>query len=205
MKTLANSVTDLIDLAIQRFGSASKVSRATGISCANLSRWQKGDRSPRVSEFSPLLEALGITLHIPGEELFEFALVPKVAAKAGAGASLETSGDTVGLYAFRRDFLGASHINENHAILIDVIGDSMEPLFKEGDTLLVDRSQREIWDGKIYLVTLGDELRVKRVHKSVAGLILRSANSFYPDVTVAPEDMDTFIVHGRVRWCGKML
>ena len=55
-------------------------------------------------------------------------------------------------------------------------------------------------DGHIYVVTLGDELRVKRVQKTLKGLILRSENSKYADIPVEGPDLETFVVHGRVRW-----
>jgi phage repressor protein C with HTH and peptisase S24 domain len=88
---------------------------------------------------------------------------------------------------------------------MDVRGDSMEPLLKDGDTLLVDQSDTEIMDGRIYVVTLGDELRVKRIQKGFKGYVLRSENTRYADITIEGDDLDAFKVHGRVRWVGKML
>ena len=88
---------------------------------------------------------------------------------------------------------------------MDVRGDSMEPLLKNGDTLLVDQSDTEVMDGRIYVVTLGDELRVKRIQKSMRGYVLRSENPRYADITVEGADLAEFKVHGRVRWCAKML
>ena len=154
------------------------------------------------------LERLGGKVIMPKEDITEIAnyrFVPKVAAIAGAGATLETSDEVLGYYAFRADWMGMEHVSERKSVLMDVRGDSMEPLLKDGDTILLDQSDTEIMDGRIYVVTLGDELRVKRVQKSVRGYVLRSENARYADITVEGEDIAAFRVHGRVRWVGKML
>lgn len=205
MKSLAQNIVPLLKMAIDRCGNATELAKITGISNANISRWLKGDRDPRIGEFSPVLEYLGITMQLPGEEYYDFSYIPKVAAVAGAGASLETSDAIVGYYAFRIDFLGREHISERHSVLMDIRGDSMEPTLKDGDTVLIDQSEKEILDGRIYVVTLGDELRVKRVQKGWDGIVLTSDNPRYSDIHIAARDLEAFKVHGRVRWVGKML
>jgi phage repressor protein C with HTH and peptisase S24 domain len=205
MKSLAQNIVPLLKMAIDRCGNATELAKITGISNANISRWLKGDRDPRIGEFSPVLEYLGITMQLPGEEYYDFSYIPKVAAVAGAGASLETSDAIVGYYAFRTDFLGREHISERQSVLMDVRGDSMEPTLKDGDTVLIDQSEKEILDGRIYVVTLGDELRVKRVQKGWDGIVLTSDNPRYSDIHIAARDLEAFKVHGRVRWVGKML
>ena len=205
MKSLAQNIVPLLKMAIDRCGNATELAKITGISNANISRWLKGDRDPRIGEFSPVLEYLGITMQLPGEEYYNFSYIPKVAAVAGAGASLETSDAIVGYYAFRTDFLGREHISERQSVLMDVRGDSMEPTLKDGDTVLIDQSEKEILDGRIYVVTLGDELRVKRVQKGWDGIVLTSDNPRYSDIHIAARDLEAFKVHGRVRWVGKML
>ena len=205
MKSLAQNIVPLLKMAIDRCGNATELAKITGISNANISRWLKGDRDPRIGEFSPVLEYLGITMQLPGEEYYDFSYIPKVAAVAGAGASLETSDAIVGYYAFRTDFLGREHISERQSVLMDVRGDSMEPTLKDGDTVLIDQTEKDILDGRIYVVTLGDELRVKRVQKGWDGIVLTSDNPRYSDIHIAARDLEAFKVHGRVRWVGKML
>lgn len=202
-KLLSDKIVEALELGKRQFGSAAGLARAAGASEVNVGRWLNKKTKPKVSEVEGILDLVGARLVLPDEKIVDYDLVPKVIAKAGAGASLETDGDLEGLYAFRKDFMGIEHISAAHSVLMDVVGDSMEPLFSEGDTLLVDKSDVEVMDGKIY-VTLGDELRVKRVHKSLSGLILRSENPKYPDIPVTGPDLENFVVHGRVRWCGKV-
>lgn len=154
------------------------------------------------------LERMGGKVILPDDppvSVASYRYIPKVAAIAGAGATLETSDEVLGYYAFRADWMGAEHVSERQSVLMDVRGDSMEPLLKNGDTLLIDQSDTDIKDGRIYVVTLGDELRVKRIQKTMRGYILRSENSRYADITIEGEDLAAFRVHGRVRWVGKML
>lgn len=205
-----NMITEEIMELLKNFteerhhGNKASAARELGVSQVTFTQWLNRVRTPNLSALDPVFRALGVKLSIPGKEFFEYDYIPKVTAKAGAGASLETGGEVEGLYAFRKDFMGMEHISSTHSVLMEVVGDSMEPLFSEGDTLLVDKSDTEVMDGRIYVVTLGDELRVKRVQKTFRGLLLRSENPNYADIAVEGPDLESFVVHGRVRWCGKV-
>lgn len=153
-----------------------------------------------------LIDYLGIEAADPGVDTEIYAMLPKVEAKAGAGSSLETGDRVEAYFAFRRDWLSRRGIPADKAVLIDVKGDSMEPLFRAGDTLLVDTSDTEIMDEKIYVVTLQDELKVKRILKEARGIYLHSENRKYDDECLTMEDVNNLLrVHGRVRWVGKEL
>lgn len=204
-KNFCEQVVDAVRYGVESYGSQSALCRASGVSNANLSRWLDG-LPPKVNQVGPMFDVLGVKLDIPDSEKAHYVYVDKVAAKAGAGSSLVTSAESVGTYAFRKDFMAREGIRAKSCIMLDVVGDSMEPLLKEGDTIMVDQSQREILDGKTYLVAYGEELRVKHLFKSPQGVILHSENPRYPDVTICPEEIGTyFIVHGRVRWFGRIL
>lgn len=198
MKKFDEAIMDF--LKDQVSDSIRPTAKAAGINPDILYKWILGQRSPSLKTVGPLLDYLGVTVNFPDKKMIDYDLVPKVVAKAGAGASLETDGDIEGLYAFRKDYMCMQHISAKNAVLMDVVGDSMEPLFQNGSTILIDKSDVEVMDGHIYVVTLGDELRVKRVQKTLKGLILRSENPKYADIPVEGPDLETFVVHGRVRW-----
>lgn len=213
MSKLANSITDFFKslLANKTFKNNTDLQRFLGISDSNpavIKRFISGESDVGFRRVCDWLEKTGCTIVFPEDDLTQIAsyrFVPKVAAIAGAGATLETSDEVLGYYAFRADWMGAEHVSERQSVLMDVRGDSMEPLLKDGDTLLVDQSDTEVMDGRIYVVTLGDELRVKRIQKGFKGYVLRSENPRYADITIEGEDLAAFRVHGRVRWVGKML
>ena len=80
---------------------------------------------------------------------------------------------------------------------IVVEGDSMEPLLRDGDEILVDRTPRPLRDG-IHVVRVGEALLVKRVQTGVPGrLILESANPAYRPIELSTDEV---AVIGRVVW-----
>ena len=186
-------------------GNVAEASRAWGVKNDNLHKWLRGDRAPKLEQIGPVLDRLGISLAVPGLELDGFDLVRKVAAVAGCGESLETEDGTLGWYAFRREFFRRLNINARACVLMTARGDSMMPLIHEGDTLLVDESQKEPKDGTIFAVGLGDALMVKRLQKIPEGWNLCSENPSSPPVPVTHENLEQFRVYGRVRWFGRVL
>ena len=151
------------------------------------------------------LDKINAQIVFPGEELDDFVMVPKVKAVAGAGASLETNGDISAYYAFRNDFLKREHINPKNSVMMLVRGDSMEPLIKEGDTILIDQNDKVPQDGRIFLVALGEELMVKVLQKIPNGWNICSINERYAPLSVQGDELDKFRVYGRVRWFGRVL
>ena len=176
-----------------------------GINPHTLRRWLLGDRTPTLNVLGKALDLMGIDVPEHGERLEGYDMVPKVTARAGAGSSLITSDEVLGYYAFRRDFLNRVGIHSKESVMLDVIGNSMEPLIRHKDTILVDQSVKEPSDGKIFLVGLGEELLVKRLQRTARGWLLRSENRDFADVAVEGPDLEAFRVYGRVRWFGRVL
>ena len=128
----------------------------------------------------------------------EWIDVPRLAVDASAGPGA-TGGDELAFDAFRfsRKWLAEQGLEADRLAAVRVVGDSMEPLLREGDEVLVDTTQRPFRDG-IYLVRLDDTLLVKRVAGQGGGrLSLLSQNLAYPPITVAADEV-TLV--GRVVW-----
>ena len=115
---------------------------------------------------------------------------------AGTGAGAEAPFDA---FRFSRRWLAEQGLANAQLSAITVEGDSMEPLLRDGDEILVDCSQRSFRDG-IHVVRLGDSLMVKRLASAGPGrATLLSQNLAYPPVEVALEDI---AIIGRVVWKG---
>lgn len=152
---LAQSAIDFLEKIVndQFNGNIRKAALSLGITYQTLYSWVGNkSRLPSLKVLEPVLDRLNVQFNFPESVKLDFDYIPKVAAKAGAGSSLETSGETIGLYAFRKDYISAQGIHPRSSILLDVVGDSMEPLLKEGDTILVDQADKDVRDGKTYLV-----------------------------------------------------
>ncbi|WP_300158780.1 S24 family peptidase, partial [Solidesulfovibrio sp.] len=119
---------------------------------------------------------------------------------AGTG-SLETEGQIVGYYAFKTDFL----LRKGRAkkmVLMDVAGDSMEPVLMDSDTVLIDESQDQIISGGLFAVGIEHEVFVKYLDRIPGKLILRSKNPTYSPIEVDMNgDLASSVrIIGRVVW-----
>ena len=129
----------------------------------------------------------------------------EVAAAAGDGIVIDVEYET-GRLAFRHDWLrSVTTATPDDLAVITVHGDSMFPTLADGDTILVDLSQRAAGRDGIYIVRFGEFVLVKRllidpVRREVT---ISCDNENYPRLApVDPVDVD---VAGRVIWVGRRI
>jgi phage repressor protein C with HTH and peptisase S24 domain len=133
----------------------------------------------------------------------EWVPVPRLPLEASAGpgamAAQEIPFDA---FRFSRRWLREQGLEPAMLSSIRVMGDSMDPLLRDGDEILVDRAPRPFREG-VHVVRLGDALHVKLLQAvPPAGLRLISKNAAYEPVEVGMADVD---VVGRVVWKGGRL
>lgn len=134
-----------------------------------------------------------------------FQGVPKVRARLSAGGgSFETAGDVETVYPFRRDWLRRKG-NPSHMVLMDVVGNSMEPELRHGDLALIDQSQTAIVAHGVYAVGVEDTVLVKRVEKRPGALVLLSDNQDYAPIVLSGDELEALRIIGRVLWVGREL
>lgn len=151
----------------------------------------------------------GITLPVNNSDTgdTELILVPRVAARLAAGSgSLETDGDVLGHYAFRGDWIGKKG-NPKRMVLMDVIGESMQPEIKHGDMVLIDQGKTDVLGYGFFAVGIDDAVYVKQLRPKPGKLILHSLNPDYDDIEVdmAAEHPEDVRIIGRVLWVGREL
>ena len=132
----------------------------------------------------------------------ELVMIPRVKARLSAGnGSLETSGEVVGRYAFRGDYIRTKG-NPKAMVLMDVSGDSMAPEIKDGDMVLIDQNQTDVIAGSIFAIGIDDDVVVKYVERIPGKLVLRSKNpEFSPiEVDLRGDLGDSVRIIGRVLW-----
>ena len=118
-----------------------------------------------------------------------------IEAAAGTGAFFEHERIEEVLW-FDRAALAGEGLNPEHVVGIKVRGDSMDGTLADGDRVLVDFSQRRP-DG-VFLLRMGDELRIKRVQRLAGGALqLISDNEHYDKELIRPEDMREVEILGR--------
>jgi phage repressor protein C with HTH and peptisase S24 domain len=126
--------------------------------------------------------------------------VPKVKARLCAGGgSFEVASEIEGFYSFENGWLQRKG-EADQMVLMDVFGHSMEPEIKEGDTVLVDQSQKDVIAGAIYAVGIDDTIMVKRLEKHPYKLVLLSDNTEFAPIFLSTEEMDTIRIIGKILW-----
>ncbi len=134
------------------------------------------------------------------EERSGFAKIPKVSARLCAGnGSFEVGGDVQGYYSFRKAWLTKRGVPDQ-MVLLDIFGNSMEPEMRDGDTVLVDQSQKNILAGAIFALGIEDTIMVKRVEKHPQKLVLRSDNRDYAPIYLEGNDANQVRILGKVIW-----
>ena len=129
-----------------------------------------------------------------------FSNIPKVKARLSAGGgSFEVGSNIEGYYAFRKDWLRTKGAI-SQMVLMDIFGNSMEPEMKDGDTILIDESQKDILAGAIYAVGVDDTIMVKRLEKHPNKLVLLSDNKDYSPIYLQGGEIDSVRIIGKVIW-----
>ena len=137
---------------------------------------------------------------IKNDEETMFEKIPKVKARLCAGGgSFEVGDEIEGHYSFQKEWVRKKGI-PSKMVLMDIFGNSMEPELKDGDTVLVDQSQKAILAGAVYAVGIDDTVMVKRLEKHPNKLVLRSDNNAYSPVFLQGDEIDTVRIIGKVIW-----
>ena len=206
----------LAELARERGHSLAALSRMLGRNASYLQQYitkgsprklEEADRR-RLAQFFGIGEAeLGGPEEISLARSGDWVEVPRLPLEASAGpgaVSGAVGAAEIAFDAFRfsRRWLREQGLEPAQLSSIRVMGDSMDPLLRDGDEILVDRAPRPFREG-VHVVRLGEALHVKLLQAVPPDrLRLISKNAAYEPVDVAMADVD---VVGRVVWKGGRL
>jgi len=202
----------LAELAREARTSLSALSRMIGRNSSYLQQYivkcsprklEEDDRR-RLAEFFGVAEAeLGAPEEKSLKDRGDWVEVPRISLEASAGPGA-TAAEEIPFDAFRfsRRWLRENGLEPAQLSAIRVMGDSMDPLLRDGDEILVDRTPRAFREG-VHVIRLGEALHVKLLQAVPPGrLRLISKNAAYEPVEVPMSDVD---VVGRVVWKGGRL
>lgn len=188
-----------------------------------IKKWRQGNSVPKVTELPFIAEALGVyvgdlfTNHekdtVINNELKKnpsryypsnITLIDKLDMRAGAGSAgfvdVPHEGQKIAIDKFI-----INGLNPKYLKVIEVVGDSMEPEFQEGDIALLDMVYGRdtfVKIGGIYVVRVNDVVYIKKVEFLPDGkLKLISINKDYGDMLPHEQGYD-YEVLGKV--CGKI-
>jgi hypothetical protein len=79
--------------------------------------------------------------------------------------------------AFRTDWIRKMRLNPSKLVSMRVYGDSMEERLHDGDAVVIDTSQIEVLDGKVYALWYDGGERVKRLYRMPGGGLSSAATT----------------------------
>lgn len=187
------AIWDGIDAVANRHGiSVSALARLAGLDATafNISKRVSKDgreRWPSTESISKILEATGESfdsflggtgafLQMGGfSEPSRLATVPLLGlAQAGAGGFFDASGFPAGQ---GWDEVALPTPDENGIYALEISGDSMEPLYREGDRIVVSPTEQVRRGDRVVVKTRDGEVMAKILHRQTAKQIeLRSVN-----------------------------
>lgn len=140
------------------------------------------------------------------EECITIPVLGDVKASLGYGVTVYNEQKTAS-YSISKKLIYDLGINNEQTEIIFAQGDSMMPTIEGGDSLLVDHSRKDIYDGKIYCVRIEDQLYAKRLQKIPPDKVLVvSDNPKYRsfEINLAKEIDFDFTIIGEIRWWGRV-
>lgn len=116
--------------------------------------------------------------------------VPYLSARASAGRGITADERLIRTEPFAPEVLRRAGVSPADASMITADGESMRPTILSGDRLVVDRADRSVRRDTIFVLRVGEELRVKRLVRDGTWLALLSDNDAYPPERVAIGDVE---------------
>ncbi|RKQ95769.1 phage repressor protein C with HTH and peptisase S24 domain [Kushneria sinocarnis] len=132
--------------------------------------------------------------------LRDFVGVPLYDIEAAAGPGQLFDSEQVETFlSFRHDWILKEGLHLKDLVAVRVRGDSMDGTLKDGDTVLINRSI--IRPDGVFLIRVGDELRIKRVQRLASGALrLSSDNDHYAPEIIEPEQLGNVQIIGHCYW-----
>ncbi|KAA0677313.1 S24 family peptidase [Azospirillum brasilense] len=181
-------------LAAQHGLSASGLARRAGLdpTTFNKSKRTTGDgklRWPSTESVSKVLEATGASLSefvsLVGDSAGAGSLqrVPVIGyAQAGNAGFFDDAGFPSGV---GWDELLFPSIGDPHAYALEIAGDSMDPVYRDGDTIIVSPAAQIRRNDRVVVRTKGGEVMAKQLLRETATKIeLISINRAHPDRSI---------------------
>lgn len=177
-------------------GNLIKVSATLGVN----PDWLLDGREPKVGAGEPRGTYLqqqqdGDSIRI---QLFD------AAASMGGGLTRPATDTVLGEISLSSEWARRhlSMSSPNNLAVLTAYGDSMNPTFADGDLLLVDRGVTDIKLDAVYVLSLNEELFVKRVQRRITdgAVVIKSDNPLYDPVVLTNGERQSLEVLGRVVW-----
>lgn len=183
----------------------SELGRVLGVSRSNINYKKENDVELSEEDVKKIETFYGIEIQ-QNENTVSIPVLGDVEASMGYGVTVYNENQTA-IYNISKQLARDLGISEQFTKMIFARGNSMLPTIQGSDSLLVDMSKVEVYDGKIYCIRKEGQLYAKRLQRlSATQLKIISDNKDYEPIIIDfKKDIDTdFAILGEVRWAGRV-
>lgn len=208
------SIIDTLQNLTKTKVSQSDIAKILGKDRQNISRKAKAGTELKLSDVRKIENHFNVNLTGCNQNVDnldnDFIDIPvrgEVYASMGSGITVYNEEQTV-TYKISRELARDIGVSLSNTQMIFASGDSMTPTIEGGDSLLIDLSKKEVYDGRIYCVRIDGQLYAKRLQKippykiKVISDNKEKYDPFYIDFS-KEIDFD-FEVIGEIRWWGRV-
>jgi len=200
-----------VDRLAQEHGfSASGLARRAGLDPTTFNKSKRTTREgklrwPSTESISKILAATGATLgefvsYIGDRDgMGIYRNIPLVGfAQAGSNGFFDDAGYPIG---GAWDEIPFPDLGDPHAYALEISGDSMEPVFRDGDTIIISPHASVRRGDRVVAKTKGGEVLAKQLRRRSARKIeLQSFNQQHGDRTFAVDDLEWI---ARIVWASQ--
>lgn len=198
----------LRDLAI-RHGSNARAAKVWDVPLRTLASYLAGESDPKLS----FLEVVAAKENLALADFFtdsaenriaaspEMVSIPMRGVRAAAGPGAENGDEpVVGHMQFPEAMVRSWGCNPHTAEAVQSLGDSMFPTIDDGAWVIIDRSKRDLVEGKVFAFRTPDGLRLKRFQTMISGapMLVSDNRDLYAPEVLTPGDLQQLRVAGRV-------
>lgn len=201
---MENTFSNRLDIAMKmRNIKPVELFEKTGISESLISKYLKGKALARQKNIYELCKVLNVNepwlmgYDVPMEripdELRKIGAIPlsdletvkiPILGTVKAGYNYLAQENIIDYISFKVD-----GIDKENYYALNIIGDSMTPLFDNGDIVIVHK-QEDFENGENCVVLInGDEATIKKVYKGNTGIELKAVNPYYPPRIFSKEEI----------------
>ncbi len=206
-----NELKSLVESAEVKAGGVKKLAEMLDVSTKTIYNWKNGARFPERDNWLKMKDFVGESsgtgdVQIPalqasgyGHQEPDYFKVPYVEARPAGdkNGSLILEAGVRSYLAFSSPWIHSKG-SPSHMKAFKVMGDSMGPAIPDGSVVLVDESRKEFVNGKVYIVSHDQGLKIKRVRWENEQYVLYSDDGMTDPQPIATDEY--FKIEGRVIW-----
>lgn len=164
----------------KKYANPTQMAKACGVAPNQIIRYIRQERGKHIQVIAKVLDEVGARIIFPDTQDSNlddcYCRLPELLARPDVdGERLVSGGETSAFSSFSRKWLQRKGSLEYMGVLT-VTGNSMGPRLEEGDRVIVDQSQRELFEGRIYAMRIDRDIIIRRIAKEPGRILLVSDN-----------------------------